>query len=181
MSEATANNIKKMYADAIIHLAKDKPLAKITINDLLKTSCTAKQTFYNHFRDKYDLINYIFRMYETRIIYSEEITWAEYLKKVLDFCLEQKKFFVAAAGMEGQNNFADFFVTHVVENFETRLCSICGNEPLTEELRFTIRFYAYGARGVFWQWIIDGMEESTEQLAKMIYQAMSDSLKTYIK
>lgn len=46
-----AKGIKSRYVTAIFTLCETKPLKKITVGDLLAETGTARQTFYNHFRD----------------------------------------------------------------------------------------------------------------------------------
>lgn len=55
-----AIDVKKLFADAIIELSNEKPLSKVTVTDIVKHVGTGRQTFYNHFLDKNDLIFWIF-------------------------------------------------------------------------------------------------------------------------
>ena len=55
-----AIDVKKLFADAIIELSNEKPLSKVTVTDIVKRVGTGRQTFYNHFLDKNDLIFWIF-------------------------------------------------------------------------------------------------------------------------
>ena len=55
------NNItKKAFAEAIKHLLTKKPLTKISVKDITEHCNISRNTFYYHFRDKYELINWIF-------------------------------------------------------------------------------------------------------------------------
>lgn len=54
-----------MFSDSLLKQLENKPLNKITIQSLLDDTGASRQTFYNHFQDKNDLICYI---YDTRII-----------------------------------------------------------------------------------------------------------------
>ena len=55
-----AINIKHYLADALIELSLERPLSKITVRDITSKIGAGRQTFYNHFKDKNDLIYYIF-------------------------------------------------------------------------------------------------------------------------
>lgn len=55
-----AINVKRILADALIELSTEKPLRKITITELVERAGTGRQTFYNHFKDKNDLIYWIY-------------------------------------------------------------------------------------------------------------------------
>ncbi|WP_418967711.1 hypothetical protein [Catenibacterium sp.] len=58
-------NIKKAFSNSLLSLLYKKPLSKITIGDLLEDTELSRQTFYNHFLDKNDLIAYV---YDTVIV-----------------------------------------------------------------------------------------------------------------
>ena len=59
---STANNMadtKKLYCDTLLRLCETQPLNRITVTALIKETHTARQTFYNNFRDMNDLVSYI--------------------------------------------------------------------------------------------------------------------------
>ena len=49
-----------LFAKAIKSLIKKQPLDKITVTDIVSTAGKTRQTFYRHFQDKYDLVNWYF-------------------------------------------------------------------------------------------------------------------------
>ena len=55
--------MRKHYCETLLQMCEDQPLSTITVTALIKRADTAKQTFYNNFRDLNDLINYIPRTY----------------------------------------------------------------------------------------------------------------------
>ena len=55
-----AIDIHNMLAEAMLELCTEKPLASITVKDLLKKTGVSRQTFYNRFKDKNDLIQWIY-------------------------------------------------------------------------------------------------------------------------
>ena len=55
-----AIDVRALIEDAMLELCNEKPLAKISVGDIQKKSGVSRQTFYNHFRDKNDLIQQIY-------------------------------------------------------------------------------------------------------------------------
>ena len=55
-----AIDIKEILANGLLDLCHKKDLSQITVKDLLETTGVSRQTFYNHFLDKNDLIQYIY-------------------------------------------------------------------------------------------------------------------------
>ncbi|WII08233.1 TetR family transcriptional regulator [Methanomassiliicoccales archaeon LGM-RCC1] len=49
-------NTKEILADSLCNLAETKPVNDITVLDIVSNCGLTAPTFYNHFRNKYDLI-----------------------------------------------------------------------------------------------------------------------------
>ena len=54
------NQTKQALEASLKHLLLQKPLDKITISDLTKACGISRMAFYYHFKDKFDLVNWIF-------------------------------------------------------------------------------------------------------------------------
>ena len=52
---------QKAIAESIKALMKKKSLEKITVSDIVRNCGLNRQTFYYHFKDKYDLVSWIYR------------------------------------------------------------------------------------------------------------------------
>ena len=55
-----ATSTKKALADALKKMMVIKPIDRITVNDLVETCGVSRQTFYYHFDDVYDLLEWVF-------------------------------------------------------------------------------------------------------------------------
>ena len=51
---------KAALSEGIKEIMKEKKLSQITIKDITEKCGVSRNAFYYHFRDKYDLINWIF-------------------------------------------------------------------------------------------------------------------------
>ena len=51
---------KELLGESLRELAKRKPLNKITIANITDNCGMTQPTFYNHFRDKYDLMTWLY-------------------------------------------------------------------------------------------------------------------------
>ena len=56
--EVTSQNTKKMLANTLISLMKKKSLSKISISEIVKTCQINRKTFYYHFADIYELLEW---------------------------------------------------------------------------------------------------------------------------
>lgn len=53
-----AEQMKYRLADAMKQCMAKMPIERITVRQIVELSGTTRQTFYRHFQDKYDLINW---------------------------------------------------------------------------------------------------------------------------
>ncbi|MDO4405037.1 MAG: TetR family transcriptional regulator [Atopobiaceae bacterium] len=62
-----AIDVESIIIDALLSLMEDEgvPLARVTVKQIMQASGVSRQTFYNHFLDKNDLVCHI---YDKRVI-----------------------------------------------------------------------------------------------------------------
>ena len=59
MNNQTQNPIDLVLAESLKELATKKPIDKITIKEITDKAGVIRPTFYNHFQDKYELLEWI--------------------------------------------------------------------------------------------------------------------------
>ena len=82
---ANSNITKKALAQSLKELGATKNLDKITVADITDHCGVNRQTFYYHFNDKYDLINWIFYTEFVSNIHLEE--YKDALQLLEDICV----------------------------------------------------------------------------------------------
>lgn len=50
---------EEIFAETLLELSREMPLDKITVKRIVEESGLSLQTFYNHFKDKYELVLWI--------------------------------------------------------------------------------------------------------------------------
>ena len=173
-----AIDVKAIIADAVLTLCRKKALNKITIADIQEVSGISRQTFYNHFRDKYDLIQYI---YEHRVIAffddpaSQQLDYYEATLTCLRCDAEYKTFMQQACRMSGPNCLADFMYNHSIHFDRTLHQSILGR-PLTAEEQLISDYHSAAVVRLRIDWILNGLPCSPEDIMRAILQARLFSL-----
>ena len=91
-----SNITKRAMAQSLKKILVVKELDKITITDITNDCGINRQTFYYHFKDIYDLLEWIFANEVVEKIEKETTieTWQDNFKYVLDYMLKNKKFIV---------------------------------------------------------------------------------------
>lgn len=104
MSEIADSNItKRALAAALKELMTERPFAKISVSDICEQCDMNRKSFYYHFKDKYDLVNWI---YDTECIAVARMDSYELrIELLLDFCkyfYENHKFYRNALQVRGK-------------------------------------------------------------------------------
>jgi AcrR family transcriptional regulator len=84
---------KRALAEAMKTLMKQYPMEKIKIGDIVALCNMNRQSFYYHFKDKYDLVNWIYytEFFEGILGSSEEPDWGM-IERICDFFMRTKCF-----------------------------------------------------------------------------------------
>lgn len=88
------SDTKRKLAMALKELLQEKPLKKITIQDIVERSHMTRQSFYYHFQDIYEVLELICQ-YELidRITFREEESFDEWLKHLVALVEENRWFY----------------------------------------------------------------------------------------
>ena len=65
-SESLKENVEDKLADSFRELVRKKNPDKITVREIAEGAGVIRATFYNHFMDKADLMQYIIRDYRVK-------------------------------------------------------------------------------------------------------------------
>ena len=165
-----AINIKELLSKSLLTLCEKKPLKDITIQQLLDDTGISRQTFYNHFMDKNDLIQYI---YLQKIIpdydqYDQHMNFKESLIISFQNMKTYQHFMKQACMMEGQNCLKDYIFQHC-RDFDLKWHQeLYGKEPMPDNLRFATEYHATASSSMTLSWILSDMPVSCEEMASMI-------------
>ncbi len=165
-----ALNVKELLATGLLELCEKQSLESITIKQLLEVSHVSKQSFYNHFLDKNDLIQYI---YLTRVIPgfddpSKKINFYESMVEVFKRMKKYHQFMKQALLLEGQNCLKDYIFEHC-KTFDLQFHQErYGKTPMPDTLRFATEYHAMASSSMSISWILSDMPASCEEMARLI-------------
>lgn len=153
---ANSNITKQALSTALKELMEEIPFDKIRIADICNRCDMNRKSFYYHFKDKYDLLNWIF---DTEFIsFAEDFSQAEefneYVDAVQNICnyfYENKDFYRKALKTEGQNSFPEHFRSYVVPIMKLRIEHLFGES----EDEFTLNFFTDAAVATIERWLLD--------------------------
>lgn len=116
-----SNQTKRLLAQSLMDLMTTTPLEKISVNDIVDHAGVGRNTFYYHFEDKYDLVNWYFQSVVTQFLVerSAYASWNALLEAVEDYLLENKVFYCNALAYTGQNSLQQY----IFDYLSPSLCS----------------------------------------------------------
>lgn len=112
---AESNITKQALANAFKELIEHRSFSKISIIDICDKCNISRKSFYYHFKDKYDLVNWIYHTEFTAIADKKNyiLGW-DLLKDLCDYFYENRDFYRKIFSVIGQNSFSDYFRDVVV-------------------------------------------------------------------
>ena len=105
-----SNITKRALAGAMKSLMEHTPFAKISVGDICEHCGMNRKSFYYHFRDKYDLVNWI---YYTEFVdelrqKNYENGW-DFLTDMCQYFYQNRAFYTNALKVTGQDSFREYF------------------------------------------------------------------------
>lgn len=143
-----AIDVKKLIVDAFLELCRRKNLHKVTIQNIVDMSGVSRQTFYNHFEDKFALIQYT---YKTRIIYdflSAESVNLDYCESCLRSMVAEAEyiyFMKPACEMMGPNCLTNYMYQHSLEFDKMYHQYFYGSTKLSPLMQKVSEYHSYAA------------------------------------
>jgi probable dihydroxyacetone kinase regulator len=176
---------KAAIINAFIKILKDKPFEKITINDITDECGISRMTFYYHFEDIYDMVDYAIKEKLEKAIsgdFSYE-TWHQDCTAVLEAILKEKAFFVKIFSVIDLrrvelylSDFARKYVLEIIDEQSVRY-GIVLNKDSRE---MVCGIYSYSVIGVLLNWIATGMKEEPSVLSNRFVSITKGTLKVIL-
>ncbi len=131
---ADSNLTKQALAIALKELLEEKSFEKISVNNICERCNMNRKSFYYHFKDKYDLVNWIFDT-EFRVEEVHPNFW-KFLGNLCNYLYENKDFYFKALQIKGQNSFSEHFKAYLYH-------TISGYFKSSSEEEERIEFYVF--------------------------------------
>ena len=159
---ADSNLTKQAMATALKELMETEDFLKISVSDICERCHMNRKSFYYHFKDKYDLANWIFdtdfihlsQQHSLDIMnmsYSYEERWNGLLV-VCKYFYENRNFYRKILRVEGQNSFSSYFRDFMYPIMEHRILALVGSAEVPQ---MVLDFVVDGLMCVIERWLMD--------------------------
>lgn len=177
---------KKALANSLKELMKDISLNKISVKQIVEDCGLNRQTFYYHFQDIFDLIEWIYRTEAVESIsqYRSYDTWTDGFYKIFIYIEDNKAFCLNTLNSLGRNHL-DMYLYAVTNELLMGVVNevSCNMNVNEEDKKFIANFYTHAFTGLVIQWMKEGMKENPkviiEKLSELIEGNFIRALQRY--
>ena len=174
-----AETTKRALAASLKKLLAEKPLDKITVTDVAEDCGVNRQTFYYHFKDIFDLLEWIYTSEASRVLGGQKTydTWQQGYLRLFDYVLENR----ALVYHTYHSTAREYLTRYLHEEAYGLVLGVVEEKaagvPLREEDKaFIATFYQYGFVGLLCDWIEAGMKEPPQRIVEHLAQLIAGNI-----
>ena len=175
---------KFLLAESFKELSQKKAVDKITIKEIAKNCGLTAQTFYNHFRDKYDLIAWIYSSQAEKImnkIDCDGYSWKDSLKDGIRYFFTNREFLKnLIMHTSGQDSFINYVAQFNVKILSGHIKRSQKIENLPQSIEIAVKVYCYGTVCTICEFLVNPTKISAEEFANLLEGALPECLKKYL-
>jgi probable dihydroxyacetone kinase regulator len=158
MAEVT----KRALAASLKKLLAQKPLDKITIIDIVSDCGVNRQTFYYHFKDIYDLLEWLFIDESSAALAGQKTyaTWEQGFLKIFEWVLDNKLLITHVYRSTNHEMVEQYLYDATFKLVMGVVNEKAAGMPVREsDKKFIADFYKFAFVGLMLDWIRSGMKE----------------------
>ena len=177
---------KEIIAKTFTELLDEKPMSKITVKDIVERCGVNRNTFYYHFKDIYDLVEWSCLEDARKALEEKKThdTWQEGFLNIFEAVLANKPFVMNVYRCVDREQvekylkpLTDGLIMGVIDEQSK------GITVRDEDKEFIARIYSYVFIGIMLDWIKDDMKEDPrliiDKLALLIKDSVSVALNRF--
>lgn len=170
---SVGNFTKQAFADALKTLLAGKELEKIRVAELCALCGAERPTFYYHFRDKYDLVAWIYEQdYRRAVRRSGGKYDIAHLERFLEIIRQEQVFYRKACAEHTQNALIPHIYSSYMDTMGRILRCISGTPALSGEGEFALRFSAHAWIGCLLDWIFERTSLTAAAFSREMYRQL---------
>ena len=177
---------KRALEDSLKHLLLQKPLNKITINDIAEDCGINRMTFYYHFKDIYDLVEWSCLEDAQRALDGKKSyeTWQQGFVQIFHAVRENKVFVMNVYRCVNREQVEKYLVPLTDQPIMGVITERAVGMTVREaDQQFIAQVYSYAFVGIMLDWIRDDMradpEELVNRLAMVIRGGITQALERF--
>ena len=169
---------KKVIAYSLKDLMKTKDFQKISIKEIMEHADYRRQTFYDHFADKYELLDWIYQQ-EIKEIIEHFIAyehWTKIIPRMLHYFEKNHDFYQKSLLIKANNSFDYYFSKQIQAFIKNILLEANMVNCSPSQLEKNTHFYSYGFTGIIKEWLLDGCHSPTKEIELFLISVIDSTI-----
>lgn len=169
-----ANITKRALSGALKELLEDRPFEKISIAAICERCSMDRKSFYYHFKDKYDLINWICDTEFLGVIQQEnhQTDW-KLIEDLCSYLQENQAFYRRTLRVSGQNSLSEY-LEEVISNIIAVDLEGTLNEVQKNRQPFFVSFYTDAFMCAIKRWILEDNDISAQEFTLLLKSCLME-------
>lgn len=170
---------KELFAESLKKYMKKKPINKITIQEIAQDCGLNRRTFYRHFKDIYDLLEWIFQTeVENKINqYLDFSHWHSIFLDLFEYFYYNKEICYCVIKYSNREHLEIFLYDLIIKLVKPVMEQEFYNVELSQKRRdFLSNFYALSFTAIFIQWMGNGNKEDPKEIVDNISLILKGSI-----
>lgn len=176
MSQVT----KRALEQSLKNLLLKKPLSKITISDLTEDCGMNRMTFYYHFKDIYDLVEWSCLTDAKRALDEKKTydTWQQGFLQILEAVQANKPFIMNVYHCVHREQ-VEIYLRPLVEDLILNVVNeeAGGLNVRDEDKTFIVQAYSHIFIGIMLDWIKEDMKENPQEIVERLNKLIKGSIR----
>jgi AcrR family transcriptional regulator len=178
------NLTKRAMAQALTGLLAKRTLDHITVQDVANAAEISRKTFYYHFHDIFDLVEWMLLEDSKPLLTNRERSdlWIRELASALSYAEENGRWvfnlYQSLQRDQLERMLRKLIAPLVEENFDR---ATGGRRVNPSDRSFVLTFYTNGITSLFLNWVTDGMRSDADFLQPRLIYFFRDSLQEMAK
>ena len=174
-----AQMTKRALVASLKDLLAEKPLDKITVTDLTEHCGVNRMTFYYHFKDIYDLVEWVCMEDAKKALADNKTyeTWQPGFVRIFDAVRENKPFIMNVYRCVSREQ-VEKYLTPLTDDLLMGVINELSAEMVVraEDKAFIAQVYSYAFVGLMLDWIKDEMKQDPETLVNRFALVIQDDV-----
>lgn len=173
------NNMKDFLCQSLYILMTEKPFEKITIKQICDKTGVIRGTFYNHFIDKYEALEYLVEqmLIGDNVFIDHQFDIEELMQNIIHVIYEHQIFFKKCFQIEGQNSFEsmlqNIFCKILNQYFKENLIQLRGLKMGQE---FLSSYYSQSVIFILKYWVFHNYKDTPDELFKAVKLLLTNNI-----
>ena len=174
----SSDKTKLILAEELKRQSRTTQFCRITVGGLCAACNLDRRTFYNHFRDIYDLAAWIFERSIADCLPKEgETSGIHEVEEALSRLKKDAVFYRRALAEDSQNALGRHMLAHNADFYTSALMRLLKTDRLSEDVQFAIYYHCFGSLGMIRKWLFHDCTPEPAVLARQLLASMPSALR----